>query len=82
MSHPPDDAEWTTAVAIVDNAFAAAIDDAIDAEVSSECFAAAVLNHICAVLFDQFEQTIDDIAMLARTSAAAYARAAGTLKHH
>jgi hypothetical protein len=73
MSHPPDNVEYKTAVAIVDEAIVAAIDNAIEANISGECFAAAVLDHICAALFDQFGQSADDIAMLARTSAANYA---------
>ena len=71
------------AMRIADNALGSAIDDAIEADVSSECFAAAVLNHICSVLLDQFEQSVDDIAILARASAAAYAAStAGPSKHH
>jgi hypothetical protein len=83
MSHPPDDVEWTTAVAIVNNALAAAIDHALEADVSSECFAAAVLHHVCTALVEHFEQSPDDVARLARKSASAYVGAceAMPLKH-
>jgi hypothetical protein len=76
MSHPfPDadaDDESICAARIIENALAEAIDDAIEADISGACFAIAILNHICEVLVDQFEQSPDDIAALAKLVAAAY----------
>ena len=70
----------TAAAQIVDDAMAAAIDEAIEANVSSECFAAAILHHICSVLHEWFQQSPDDVALLAQKATVRYLAAAST--HH
>ena len=73
MSHPfPDADESICATRIIENALAEAIDHAIEADISGACFAIAVLQYICEILVDQFRQSPDDIAAIAKRLAAAY----------
>jgi hypothetical protein len=75
--------EWMAATRIIDHALADAIDEAIEAKISAECFMAAALYHTCTVLIDGFEQTPDDVGLLAQKSASVYvAKGAATAAKH
>jgi len=71
MTHGEVQREHAIAEKIIYDALNVAIRNAMDANISCESFVTAVLYHACFALFEQFDQTPDEIGRLAKRTAEA-----------
>ena len=72
MTNSDEDDDYNVAAQIVDHALCEAIDEAIEAQITSACFMLTVLQHVAAALVDDFGQSPSDVAALAQLTAEVY----------